>query len=264
MPQENNTNLALLNPDHYPDHMIGNENEIRVMMRRIRDKKVLLNVFVEGGPHCFVSAILDAGPRGIVFDASADERLNQHACAAEVLTCAAQLDGVRVQFDVPGATAVTFDGLPALHTALPTNMIRLQRRDSFRLNIPMQSPIGCVVRYHPKRADDAPPGSPPPAPVIVKPRVVDISMEGVALVFEEGEIALSVGMDLPDCKLALPESESAIVHLQVCNLHHTTTPQGGRTVRAGCRMINVPARFSQLIQRYIFKVERERRMMEAD
>lgn len=261
---EASAQVGLLNAELYADFMIRNASEIMLMLRRIRDSRVLLNVFIDGGPHRFVSAVLDAGPRGIVLDASADERLNKHAASSELLTGIAQLDGVRVQFDLPGAQAVLFDKLPALYAQLPTGMLRLQRRDTYRLAVPLHSPVGCVVRYHPKRPEDTAPDAPPPEPITAKPRVVDISMDGIALVFSEHELPLSVGMDLADCKLTLPESESSQVHLRVRNLHHTTNPQGGRNVRAGCEMINVPARFTQLIQRYIFKVERERRLMEAD
>lgn len=262
--EEASTHVGLLNPEHCADYLIRNESEIMLMLRRMRDQRVLLNVFIDGGPHRFVSAVLDAGPRGIIFDAPGEERLGRHAAEAEVLTGAAQLDGVRIQFDVRGAKAVLFDKLPALHTPLPRGMIRLQRRDSYRLGVPLHSPVGCTVRYQPKGAEGAAADAPPPEPVVERPRVVDISMEGLALVFQDSEIPLSVGMDLPDCKIALPDSESTQVLLRVRNLHHTTNPQGGRSVRAGCQMINVPARFTQLIQRYIFKVERERRMMEAD
>jgi c-di-GMP-binding flagellar brake protein YcgR len=263
-PNEASAHIGLLNAEHYADYLIRNASEIMLMLRRMRDSRVLLNVFIDGGPHRFVSAVLDAGPRGIVLDASADERLNKHAAASELLTCAAQLDGVRVQFDLPGAQAVLFDKLPALHAQLPTGMLRLQRRDTYRLAVPLHSPVGCIVRYHPKQPEGAPVDAPPPEPITAKPRVVDISMDGIALVFAEDELPLSVGMDLSDCKLTLPDSESTKVLLRVRNLHHTTNPQGGRNVRAGCQMIDVPARFTQLIQRYIFKVERERRLMEAD
>lgn len=261
---ETGTPLGLLNAEHYAEFLIRNASEIMSVLRRIRDQRMLLNVFIDGGPHRFVSAILDAGPRGIVLDASADERLNTHAIASDVLTCAAQLDGVRIQFDVPGAAAVLYEKLPALHAKLPTGMLRLQRRDTYRMSVPLHSPVGCVVTYHPKLPEGLAPDAPPPEPRVSSPRVVDISMDGIALVFQEDELPLSVGMELPDCKLSLPDSESSKVHLRVRNLHHSTTPNGGRTVRAGCQMLNVPARFTQLIQRFIFKVERDRRMMEAD
>lgn len=262
--KESNALVGLLNPEHYADYIIRNATEIMSILRRTQDSRVLLNVFIDGGPHRFVSAVLEASARGLVLDASADERINTHAIAADVLTCTAQLDGVRLQFDVPGAAAVTYDKLPALHSQLPVAVLRLQRRDTYRLSVPLHSPVGCVVRYHPKPAEGSDPSAPPPEAIVAHPRVVDVSMDGIALVLEEEAIPLSVGMDLPDVTISLPESESCKITLRVRNLHHTTNPNGGRTVRAGCQMLGVPARFTQLIQRYIFKVERERRLMEAD
>lgn len=261
---EASPHVGLLNPEHYVEYLIRNESEILLMLRRMRDHRVLLNMFIDGGPQRFVSAVLDAGPRGIVFDAPPDERLKRYATESGTLTAITQLDGVRVQFDVGTAKSVLYDQLPALHTPLTHAILRLQRRNSYRLSVPLHSPVGCVVRHHPQAAEDAAADAPPPEPVIAKPRVVDISMEGIALLFREGEIPLSVGVELPDCKISLPDAESTQVRLQVRNLHHTTTAQGGRTVRAGCQMMDVSPRFSQSIQRYIFRIERERRMMETD
>lgn len=262
--EESSAPIGLLNPEHYADFQIRNESEIMLMLRRMRDQRVLINVFIDGGPHRFVSAVLDAGARGVVFDAPADERLGRHAGGAEVLTVSAQLDGVRIQFDVPGAKAALFEKLPALHAPLPRSVIRLQRRDTYRLAVPLHNPVGCTVHYQPRTPEGAGPDAPPPEPIVETPRVVDISMEGLGLVFNDPQIPLSIGMDLPGTKITLPDSESTQLLLRVRNLHHSTTPQGGRAVRAGCQMIDVPSRFTQLIQRYIFKVERERRLMEAD
>lgn len=255
---------GLLNPEHYADYFVRNRAEIMLMLRRMQDHRVLLNVFIDGGPHRFVSAVLEAGSRGLVLDASPDKFISTHTLAADVLTCTAQLDGVRVQFDVRDIRGVTYDKLPAIQTQLPEAMLRLQRRETYRLAVPLHTPVGCVVTFVPKAPEDPPEGAPPPEPVTTRPRVVDISMDGIALLFQGEELPLSVGMELPDCLIALPESDSARLRLRVRNLHHTTNPNGVRSVRAGCQMLNVPARFTQQIQRYIFKIERERRLMESD
>lgn len=255
------THSGLLNPEHYADYLVRDAGEIALMLRRMHDHRVLLNVFIDGGSYRFVSAVLESGPRGLILDASPDEWLNTHAIAADVLTCTAQLDGVRVQFDVGDTRSINHDKLPALLCSMPKAMLRLQRRETYRLAVPMRSPVGCQITRYPPECEGGDGAT--AEPLVVRPRVVDISMDGIALLLQADELPLSVGMELEDCLISLPESESAKLRLKVRNLHQTTNPNGVRAVRAGCEMLGVPNRFSTQIQRYIFKIERERRMMES-
>lgn len=263
------SHAGLLNPEHYPDYLIHDPGEILLMLRRMKQHRVLLNVHIDRGGYRFVSAVLDCGPRGLILDVSPDKWLNTHALAADVLTCSAQLDGVRVQFDLHAASNVAYQGLPALFSALPKALLRLQRRDSFRLSVPMTNPVRCQITLHPPdcKAGEAPEGDvagEAPQPVVLHPRVADVSMSGIALVFKaDNNFTPSVGEDLPDCLISLPDTDTAKVRLKIRNLHHTTNPVGGRTIRAGCEIIEMPSRFTNQVQRYIFKIERERRLMES-
>jgi c-di-GMP-binding flagellar brake protein YcgR len=257
---------GLLKPDHFPDYLVRDPGEIMLMLKRMKQHRVLLNVHIEGGTYRFVSAVLDCGPGGLLLDVSPDEWLNTHAIAAEFLTCSAQLQGVRVQFELRNVASTTYDALPALFAPPPESMLRLQRRETFRMSVPMSNPVLCQITVYPAAdSEENPSGTngKPPAPVVVRPRVADISMNGVAIVFEADALPVSVGMELTDCLISLPESESAKVRLKVRNLHQTTNPKGGRSVRAGCEIVDMPGRFAVLIQRYIFKIERDRRLMEG-
>ncbi|WP_164084912.1 flagellar brake protein [Pseudazoarcus pumilus] len=258
------TFTGLLKPEHFPDHLLHDPGEILLTLRRMNKQRVLLNAHIDAGSHRFVSAVLDCGPRGLVLDVSPDEWLNTQAVASDFLTCSAQLDGVRIQFDLHEVTGVTWDDLPALFAPLPASILRLQRRQAFRMSVPMNNPVVCQVTVYPQDCgDNGDAAGAPPAARVVRPRVADVSMDGIALVFEADTLELAVGIELTDCLISLPDSDTAKVHLKVRNLHQTTNPNGVRNVRAGCEIVDMPARFTNQIQRYIFKIERERRLLES-
>ncbi len=262
--QEATIHTGLLKPEHFPDHLLHDLGEILLTLRRMKQQRVLLNAHIDAGNYRFVSAVLDCGPRGLVLDVSPDEWLNTQAIASNFLTCSAQLDGVRIQFDLRDVSSVTWDELPALFATLPESILRLQRREAFRMSVPMNNPVVCQVTVYPQDCgDNGEAAGASPAARVVRPRVADVSMDGIALVFEADTLELAVGMELTDCLISLPDSDSAKVRLKVRNLHQTTNPHGVRNVRAGCEIIDMPSRFTNQIQRYIFKIERERRLLES-
>lgn len=260
---DHSARAGLLDPELHPELMIHNVAEIRPTLRRLHERRILVNVHLERGGQSFVSALLDVTDDALILDASPDEWLNKRAASSARLTCSAQLDGVRIQFDLDGATLVTHEGLNALELPLPESMLRLQRRESFRLSVPQHSPIQCVVNVPAPRTETAP-GSPVQPSVETRPRVVDISTEGIALLFPTGDVALAMGTVLPDASITLPEGDNARLTLRVQNLQHTTLPNGAQSTRIGCSMVGVTPRFAAQIQRYIFKIERERKLLEND
>jgi flagellar brake protein len=250
---------GLLNPELHPELIIRNPAEILSTLRRLRDSRVLVNVHLDRGQNGFVSALLDASNEAVILDVSPDEWINERARSAGVLICSTQLDRVRIQFELAGVTATTHQTRPALQAALPLEMLRLQRRDSYRLPVPQHSRIDCVIRLpHPDQTEAS------GQTVEHEPRVVDISTEGVALLLPNPDLPLTVGTLLQDSVLSLPEGDSARLTLRVQNLQHITLPNGTQNLRLGCQMIGASPRFVAQLQRYIFKIERERKLLEND
>lgn len=91
--------------------------------------------------------------------------------------------------------------------------------------------------------------------------VGDISGGGIGLTVPDG-IALEVGTELQDCRIDLPEVGAMTAKLKVRNQFEVTLPNGGRTKRAGCEFVKLSGPMLALIQRYIIKVERERKARE--
>ena len=71
------------------------------------------------------------------------EEMNQRALQAEKLTAATMLDKVKIQFSLAGLQATQASGRPVFAAHLPETVLRLQRREFFRLPTPIANPLKC-------------------------------------------------------------------------------------------------------------------------
>ena len=124
-----------------------------------------------GDGHSFMTAVLkvDEERARVVLDPSPDPQANRRALAAPRLTCITQLDGIRIQFPLVGLSEGQDKGRSAFIAPLPTEMLRLQRREFYRLQVPLAHELSCLLR-----AEDL-----ARKPVEVSARVIDIGAGNV-------------------------------------------------------------------------------------
>jgi len=70
-------------------------------------------------------------------------------------------------------------------------------------------------------------------------------------------------MEFPNCVVDLPEIGVITVTLKVRNLYEITLRSGQRSKRSGCQFVNLIPAAQNIIQRYITKIERERKARES-
>lgn len=235
----------------------GNDELEKYTLRGRRQIVQLLQDLIEhrcliaahsGGGQSFMTAVLsvDEDRNHVVLDASPDPLANRRALAASRLLCVTQLDGIRVQFPIAGLTEGQERGHAAFHAALPVQMLRLQRREFYRLQVPLAHELGCLL----KAADLA------RKPVEVLARVIDIGGGGIAVNLPTSAAELVIGSVLKECRLALPDSEPFELDLEVRNLSRQTQRNGTEQLRVGLRFAALPRPAETRIQRYIFHTER--------
>lgn len=224
-------------------------------MSSLAEKRILLTAYLDGGPFLFMTAVLGVTvDDAIILDASADEKMNERATQAETLTCTGRFGGVRIQFSVSDAVRFPHDGLEAMRCPLPQSVLRLQRREFYRLPVPFSNPVICTINLNTEDGGQK----------AVTVRVVDISNDGIGLIAPAEELVFEPGQVFEHCTLSIPESGATDVVLKMRNVFRISNPFGGESVRAGCQFVDLPNRVVTKIQRYIFKVERERRALETN
>jgi flagellar brake protein len=246
------------NPDHvrfelleanseYSQYLVSDVREIRFVMKQLAAKRALISAYPGTSPNFGLTSIIDAESSSdeLVFDIAADADLNKALSEANVIICITQLDRVKVQFQLDGLTLVQHRGTPAFVAPLPRKLLRLQRREYFRLVAPVAHSITCFVPI-------------PGGSRFYEARVLDISGGGLAIVAPPNDAKLHPDMEIHNCRLEIPDCPPLQISLRVRNIFRVTQRNGTEVLRAGCQFVGLSPATENLIHRFILKVERDR------
>ena len=212
------------------------------VMREIIHGRAIVSVSFNEGRDGLVTALLaiDADAQELALDIGATPAANERFLAAERFTAVTSVDQIRIEFACTRPRLAAWKGLPAFRAPLPGSVLRLQRRNTYRVKLPSGLPMHCFV---------------PGAAGETKLRLLDLSVGGVALVGAEGQVTEAEGTILRQCRVELPDHAPFIVDLEV----RSALPlRDGRTLRQriGCRFVDLPGATTALIQRVILGIER--------
>lgn len=239
--------------DSYSEYLLRARSEILHVLRGLAEHNALISMHFNNGAEFIITALIEATENGLLLDVGTNGELNRKAAASGKLICVTSLDKVRIQFSLPELTPIEHQGRPAFRAPFPESLLRLQRREYYRLTTPMANPIRCQVVI------DLSDGS----KATVVTQLSDISGGGVALTFPPNSASIAPDMELTNCRLELPEVGAIVGNLRVRNVFEITLRSGIRVLRAGCQFVNLPGPMLTLVQRYIIKVERERKARES-
>lgn len=244
----------LLEPADYTQYLIRNATEILFVLRSLRDSSDRITIYFNEGKDFLLSSVVALDEGSITLDFGGNPAANRRALAAERLFCVTRHDKIRIQFLLRGVRQIDFQGAPAFHAALPDSVLRLQRREYFRLTTPVANPLKCRVPIPMPDGGD---------PRIVEANVLDISGGGIAVMVPPEGFVLQAGMRFPNCRVDLPEIGTIVATLEIRSLFDVTLRSGTQVTRAGCQFVDLPGPMLTQVQRYIIKVERERKAREA-
>lgn len=205
------------------------------------------------GEH-FLSTLLavDAEAGRLIFDCSGSADLNRRFLQNPRAVVIGRPGGIHVQFMVEHPAETNLDGARAFVVKLPDHLVRLQRREAFRIETPRVRPLEFV-------------GSLPGGSLLRAP-VHDISVDGLGLTLGLVELSpdLAVGQILSRCHCRLPnEMHDFSFSATLCHLTEHAGRQATGLWRLGLRFNDLPASEEMIIQRYIVRIERERHELSA-
>jgi c-di-GMP-binding flagellar brake protein YcgR len=246
------TVFELEQSDAYSKFLLYSKSEILAVMRALMQKGSLITVYFDKGQSFLLTSIVALGTdnRTLMLDMGGDETMNRKALLADHLICTTIIDKVKVQFGLDGVSQTQNNGRPALLAAMPETLLRLQRREFFRLPTPVANPVKLSTTV---RCADA-------STLTIELPLMDISGGGIGLLVSPDQAPLfHRGDTLNECKIALPDEGMLVATLCVRNLIEVTSRSGSHFFRIGCEFVNLSAARLTLVQRYITRVERERR-----
>ena len=247
------TDSPLAEPIRYEDeekYLVRNGHEIRRILQALIERRALVSGCAMPRNHTFPTSIVEVldDEDAVLIDGSASEAINRSIEDASHVTCVSRLDRIHVQFRLQGLVRQRHEGQVAFRADLPETLLRLQRREYYRLQVPVTQPLECAIPQH----------HPDGETTYERYRVLDISGGGIALAVQAENPTLRPYREFPDCLLHLPDSGPLSVRLMVKSLHSQLNQNGTESWRAGCQFTDLPRGADALIQRYIFRLERQR------
>lgn len=254
MPEAAPPLVELMQSDDVAKYLLRDRTEILYVLRALMNRHPLVTAYVgRRHDHFLLTAVLALQEKEgmLVLDYGADEPTNQRALSADRLTCITQLDKIKIQFACGPAKRIDYEGKPALLVPVPDSLLRLQRREYYRLTAPAAHGLTCIIPVVENGVERR-----------ISATVIDISGGGLAVMVPPVGVRFEPDMEFSRCRVDLPEVGIVESRLRVRNLFRITTGPGAPMERAGCEFIGLPSATMSLIQRYILKVERERKARE--
>ena len=219
------------------------------VLRGLVEARAIISAALIPGGHACPTALLAVHDDGtVILDGNRHEATNRRMEEATRMICSTQLDLVPIRFRLSTPRRVEFEGYPAFVAPWPDRLLRLQRREMYRLQVSAAAPATVHVG-HDGHAPDATLGG---------LRVLDISGGGVAVAVPDGDDARFTPQALvAPCLLRLGDAAPFPVALEVAHLARFDV-RGVPHWRAGCRFVDLSAGHEQRILQYIFQVERQR------
>src|SRR5476649_2350241 len=133
--------------ENWHDFEVASRREITALLRGIGEKNQLIRMLVHGESDVCVTSILDVLPddNTVILDCSIDREQNQRILSARAVSFETTLDKIRILFSAERVEQASFEGNPALKIALPATLIRLQRREFYRMATPVSNPVRVVI-----------------------------------------------------------------------------------------------------------------------
>ena len=238
--------IELFSNDEENDYLVSNPKEILSILQTVVERKSRVALYYNEGNSMVLTLILAAGEKGVWIDAASNPLDNKHIERSKRIIFVTTHNQAKVQFIATDVMLGMYEDAPAFSLALPSKLLRLQRRDYYRLVTPEIGALTCIIRPVPGQTH-----------IQHEVTVMDISIGGVALVCEASGIELQPGMVYEHCQIELPEVGRLEASIEVKNAFEITDRNGRVKRRAGCVFVKPDGKTTMLLQRYVAQMQQK-------
>src|SRR5450830_668843 len=228
---------------------VHSRREIVSLLNNMMERNQLLNLLIKGGSESIITSILDVDEAddSVVIDAAPSATLNDNILQSNRIGFEAVYNNIRITFNVDQARQCLYQERPALKITIPDSLVRLQRREYFRIATPIAKPLRCTFRV--TRED----GTFTTFVTLLN----NISAGGIGLTDEKKLLDTTLGRIYEDCSLEMSDNTVVTIKLQVRDCKEVKLTSGKTVNRFGCEFVDIPRAVLAAIQRFITKLERE-------
>ena len=228
---------------------IRNPVDIQSVLKDITQRELALQLFTPSGDLVMNTRILKLDPinNRYLLQVPNPDTFKQADYPAMDLIAVCFMNSVKIQFEAQQAKFALYGNQPVYVCQEPEWLLRLQRRNYYRVQLEDGLSIGIVIPLHNQ--------------TMVTAEVTDISIGGCAIVSDDDALAAcAAGLLLKDCELSLPGLKPVYVDLEVRTSRYGDADTG---YRLGCRFSELTGAQATLLQRFVMHAERTQRAKKA-
>ncbi len=220
------------------------------LLRALCDAQVPLNL--NGPDGSALSTTLwsvDAQQQRLSFSAPPGTPMLDRLVEADEAVAVAYMDHIKLQFDIDRLVLVQGAQARALQSALPTSLLRFQRRQGYRVR-PAERQAPLAHLRHPAIPEMA-----------LALRVLDLSIGGCALWQPAEQPPLQPGTRVVDVQLVLDADTQFRCGLILQHLSGSGAEGAAAGVRVGCEWLALGGAAERTLQRWIDQLQKRRRQL---
>ena len=230
-------------------------SEILAILRTAMRKTALVTAYFNQGQDFVLTSIvgLDAERGTLLLDLPSQQAMLDKLLLSPRTLLVTSEDGIKIKFAVQGLVRQTQNGIPGVAAVIPTSIVRMQRREFYRVTCPLMQPPMCRVLSTASGQRDT-----------AEVAILDISCGGIAVIDNHPHVHFEKDTTYPYCEIELPGIGVLQTALEVRNSLDVPLRNGTTCKRSGCRFVAPTQAMMGIIQRYIMKLERDRKLRSAN
>jgi c-di-GMP-binding flagellar brake protein YcgR len=246
---DHNALTALVTSEEQHDYELTSPVEVLFVLRALIHHRDFITVYFNQGRDFLLTALLgvDEKQQRFWFDMGGSAAMNQRILSSPRNIFVAAPQGIRIQFVTEQITSLPYEQRSALSAALPASLVKVQRREFYRVPMPVVNPVMCMASLADGHA--------------LNLATHDISLGGLCLISPLPRADLPPMTELPDCRMDIGRFGRIRFGLQIRHQRITVQKNGSEHQLIGCKFLGMSHATQASLQKFLIQMERERRAL---
>lgn len=239
----------LISDPENEEFLVHSRSSIASILRNLMRENRTISAYLSTSDDMVATTILhvDADKNMVIVEPARDPKLNHIFSDTRNVLFDLKHNNVILQFLAAQTQPARFNGRSAVFLELPDKLLRLQRREFYRVAATVGENVTCVL----KDKDNT----------TYTIEVEDLSLGGVGASIPINSLPADMKLKplniYRNCSLRVPGIGNLQLDLQVRNCYEKTLASGKRIVRLGLSYVDLPSDKETLLQKYINRLQLE-------
>jgi c-di-GMP-binding flagellar brake protein YcgR len=236
-------------------YVVNYHMQVVALLSAMYFKKSPLLMSIPGSSNTSLTIMLDINEDtgSVILDIMSNDPTTDRILRNGAVTIEGVLDSIKIRFVSNRVESCEYKGSPAVKIEIPKTLLRMQRRDFFRVPIPFVHPVICEIPAAPETNDEK-----------LMLAINNISLGGLVLMDSQLKIGKSIGSGYKDCSITLPGLNVITSDIIVRNRQTFMQSNGLLAALVGLEFKNLSRRSINALQAYINTIELDLRSLKMN